>query len=171
MLGYMPTINYDLLNDRFDKIRFLIGDFNLDIYSAIQHNLGWIKTGEGISSLIYDSSFISENVDLFKENKKICMNNTLACDTEIDTFKLLTLSNNTGLMDVYKGNIAEGILTFCNVEAATQTETENEDSNCFKLMYKQLSVHKNELVVGYSKDKGKTWFPYLKTVYKRKNTN
>ena len=38
---------------------------------------------------------------MIKGNQKITLNNTLASDLEKDTFKLLTLGNNTGQMDIF----------------------------------------------------------------------
>ena len=168
MLGYMPTIADDVLIDRFDKIRYLIGDFSLVVYSAIQESLGWVKTGEGRSSITYDNSFIKEKVELTKENCVIIMNNTIGGDAEKDSFKMLALDVALGSMDVFNGGISNELLTFCSVESDMKIENDHEDSFCFKLIYKRISEAENELIVGCSKDKGKTWLPYLKTVYKRK---
>ena len=170
MLGYMPTTTDDVLIDRFDRIRYLIGDFSLVVYSAFQESLGWVKTGEGSSSVIYKNSFITENVEVIKNNNKITMHNTLAYNVEKDTFKLLTLGNNTGEMDVFNGVISEEVLIFSSIQPEMRTDKEDDGSLCIKLIYKRISEIENELVVGSSKDKGKTWRPFLKTVYKRKNT-
>ena len=169
MLGYIPTITDDVLSERFDKIQYLIGDFTLDVYSAIQESLGWIKTGEGSSIVTYKNSFITENVEVIKENNTISIHNTLACNVEKDTFKLVTLENNNGQMNVYNGLISGDIMTFCNVEPEMKTDKEDDDSLCIKLIYKRISAAENELIVGSSKDKGKTWHPYAKTIYRRKN--
>ena len=95
------------------------------------------------------------------------MNNTLALDSEKGTFKLLTLGNNTGQMEIFKGVIADGILTFCNTASVMEMDKEENSSFCTKLFYKRISALKNEMVVGFSKDLGKTWLPYSKMVYKR----
>ena len=168
MLGYMPTITDDVLKGRFDKIRYLIGDFSLVVYSAIQESLSWVKTGEGRSSITYDNSFIKEKVELTKEKCVIIMNNTIGGDAEKDSFKMLALDVALGSMDVFNGGISNELLTFCSIESDKKTENDHEDSFCFKLIYKRISAVENELIVGCSKDKGKTWVPYLKTVYKRK---
>jgi len=170
MLGYMPTFKDEVLNGRFDKIRYLIGDFSLVVYSAFQESLGWVKSGEGSSSIIYENSFITENVEVIKNNNKITMQNTVAYNSEKDAFKLLTLGNNTGEMDVFNGVISDEVLIFCSIQPEMRTDNEDDGSLCIKLIYKRISEIENELVVGSSKDKGKTWRPFLKTVYKRKNT-
>ncbi|MDX5585464.1 MAG: DUF1579 family protein [Aureibaculum sp.] len=170
MLGYMPTLNNEVLNDRFDRIEYLIGDFTLVVYSAFRESLGWVKSGEGSSSVIYENSFITENVEMIKNNNKITMHNTLAYNLEKDTFKLLTLGNNTGEMDVFNGVISDKVLTFCSIQPEMKMDKEDDETLCIKLIYKRISEIENELIVGSSKDKGKTWQPFLKTVYKRKNT-
>lgn len=166
----MPTFKDEVLNGRFDKIRYLIGDFSLVVYSAFQESLGWVKSGEGSSSIIYENSFITENVEVIKNNNKITMQNTVAYNSEKDAFKLLTLGNNTGEMDVFNGVISDEVLIFCSIQPEMRTDNEDDGSLCIKLIYKRISEIENELVVGSSKDKGKTWRPFLKTVYKRKNT-
>jgi len=170
MLGYMPAYKDEVLNGRFDKIRYLIGDFTLVVYSAFQESLGWVKTGEGSSSIIYENLFITENVEVIKNNNKITMQNTVAYNSEKDAFKLLTLGNNTGEMDVFNGVISDEVLIFSSIQPEMRTDNEDDGSLCIKLIYKRISEIENELVVGSSKDKGKTWRPFLKTVYKRKNT-
>ena len=98
------------------------------------------------------------------------MHNTLAYNVGKDTFKLLTLGNNTGEMDVFNGVISDEVLIFCSIQPEMRMDNEDDGSLCIKLIYKRISEIENELVVGSSKDKGKTWRPFLKTVYKRKNT-
>lgn len=166
----MPAYKDEVLNGRFDKIRYLIGDFTLVVYSAFQESLGWVKTGEGSSSIIYENLFITENVEVIKNNNKITMQNTVAYNSEKDAFKLLTLGNNTGEMDVFNGVISDEVLIFSSIQPEMRTDNEDDGSLCIKLIYKRISEIENELVVGSSKDKGKTWRPFLKTVYKRKNT-
>ena len=170
MLGYTPFINRDTIKDRFENISYLIGNFDLVVYSPLQQSLGWVKTGIGSSSFSYKNSFISETVEVIKENMRFTLNNTLALDLENDTFKLLTLRNNTGQMEIFKGVVSENILTFRNKESKSEINNVENNSYCTKLFYKRISAFKNELVVGSSKDQGKTWLPYSKTVYKRKLT-
>jgi hypothetical protein len=96
------------------------------------------------------------------------MLNTIGCDNEKDTFNMQTLDYSSGVMDIYKGTVRDDILVFCNRNSKIKTTNEFGDSFCFKLIYKQLSLTENELVVGYSKDNGNTWFPYIKNIYRRK---
>jgi hypothetical protein len=170
MLGYSPSLNRNTVKDRFENISYLIGNFDLVVYGPFQQSLGWVKTGIGSSSFSYKNSFITEIVEVIKGNTTFTLNNTLALDLENDTFKLLTLGNNTGQMEIFKGVIFDSILTFCNTESEMKINKGENNSFCTKLFYKRISAFENELVVGSSKDGGKTWFPYSKTVYKRKLT-
>ncbi|MCF6349316.1 MAG: hypothetical protein L3J20_13660 [Flavobacteriaceae bacterium] len=167
MLGYASTVNKEVLNNSFSKIHYLIGDFNVAVYSSMLSS-GWIKTGEGTASYRFENTFITEKINLVKENSIITMDNTIGYDLEKNTFKLFTLDIGLGNMNVFKGTILDGILTFCSIDSGLKNRDEYDDSLCFKLIYKQLSEFENELVVGYSKDNGKTWFPFLKNNYKRK---
>jgi len=167
MLDYMSTINKEVLNNRFSKIRYLIGNFDVVVYSYMS-SIGWVKTGSGSASFSLENTFITEKVKLLNENSVITMNNTIGCDLEKDSFRLFALDIGLGKMDVFKGAILEGRLTFCSVDSDLKQKDMYQDVLCYKLMYKQLSELENELVVGCSKDNGKTWFPFLKNYYKRK---
>lgn len=167
MLGYMSTVNKEVLNSRFCKIHYLIGDFDVVVYSSMPSS-GWVKTGSGSAIFSLENTFITEKVKLTNENSIITMDNTIGCDLERNTFKLFTLDIGLGNMNVFKGTILDGILTFCSIDSGLKNRDGYDDSLCFKLIYKQLSEFENELVVGCSKDNGKTWFPFLKNNYKRR---
>jgi len=167
MLGYTSTINKEVLNDRLAKIRFLIGDFTVVAYSSIPSQ-GWFKTGNGFANFSMEDTFIKESVNITKDDGIIVMDNTMGCDIEKDSYKMQTLDINSGVMDIYKGTVTNEILIFNNVDSGIKTKNQYGDWLTFKLIYKQLSLLENELVIGCSKDNGKTWFPFLKNYYKRK---
>jgi len=167
MLGYISTITKETLNDRYAKLRFLIGEYDVVAYNSIESS-AWIKAGQGKASYTLNDTFITESVKIFKKGDTIEMLNTIGCDNEKDTFNMQTLDYSSGVMDIYKGTVRDDILIFCNRNSKIKTTNEFGDSFCFKLIYKQLSLTENELVVGYSKDNGNTWFPYIKNIYKRK---
>ena len=167
MLGYMSSINKEVLNDRFNTIHYLLGDFDVIVYSSLPSK-GWIEAGKGSASYQLEDTFITEKIRLVKEHRIITMNNTIGCDAERDTFRLFTLDTDIGAMNVFKGSILDNILIFNNIESDIKIKNEFGDCYAFKLIYKQLSELENELVVGCSKDNGKTWFPFLKNRYLRK---
>ena len=167
MLGYVSAIDNKILNDRFNKIHYLIGDYDVTVFSSILSQ-GWVTTGNGSASFSMGDTFITEKAKLTNKNSIITMNNTIGCDVDNDSFKLFALDIGLGKMNVFKGSILDGILTFCSVESDLKNEDKYEEELCFKLIYKQLSDLENELVVGCSKDNGKTWYPFLKNNYKRK---
>jgi len=167
MLGYMSAIAKDTLNDRYAKLRFLIGEYNVIAYNSVQSN-GWVRAGRGLASYSLEDTFITEKVEIFRKNSVITMHNTIGCDLEKDAFNMQTLDFSSGVMDIYKGCINNEKIIFCNKNSEIRTANEFGDSFHFKLIYKQLSLTENELIVGCSKDNGKTWFPYIKNIYKRK---
>jgi len=167
MLGYVSAIDNNILNNRFSKIRYLIGDYDVTVYSSILSQ-GWVNSGSGSASFSLGDTFITEKVKLTNKNSIITMSNTIGCDAEKDSFKLVALDIGLGKMNVFKGSILDGILTFCSIESDLKNEEKYEENLCFKLIYKQISDFENELVVGCSKDNGKTWHPFLKNNYKRK---
>ena len=96
------------------------------------------------------------------------MHNTIGCDVEKESFNMQTLDYTSGIMGIYRGNFMNEKLVFCNKSSDIKTINEFGDLFSFKLIYKQLSLTENELIVGYSKDNCKTWSPYIKNVYTRK---
>jgi hypothetical protein len=167
MLGYMSAIAKDIANEHYTKLRFLIGDYDVVAYNSIESS-AWIKAGQGKASYVLEDSFITENVEVYRRNSVVTMRNTIGSDIEKDTFNLQTLDYSSGLMDMYRGCVKNDIIFFCNSNSEIKKTNINGDSFCFKLIYKQLSLIQNELVVGYSKDNGKTWVPYIKNIYSRK---
>ena len=167
MLGYMSTIAKDTLNDRYAKLRFLIGEYDVVTYSSAEDN-AWVRAGKGSAKYSIENTFITENVEIFRKNDIISMHNTIGCDVEKESFNMQTLDYTSGIMDTYRGSVINEMLVFCNKSSDIKTINEFGNSFSFKLIYKQLSLIENELIVGYSKDNCKTWSPYIKNIYKRK---
>lgn len=167
MLGYLSTIAKDTLNDRYAKLRFLIGEYDVVAYNSVEAK-AWVKVGKGSASYSLEDTFITENVEIFRKNDIISMHNTIGCDIEKDAFNMHSIDYTSGSMDIYRGCVMKGRLVFCNKNSTIKSTNEFGDSFNFKLIYNQLSLTENELIVGCSKDNCKTWSPYIKNVYKRK---
>ncbi|MDY7396388.1 hypothetical protein UMM65_14145 [Aureibaculum sp. 2210JD6-5] len=163
----MPTFTDDEISNRFSKISFLVGSYTIEVYSYSLAE-GWVKSGEGSSECLIKDTFITEKVKLNKENCIVNLSNTIGCDLLDDSFRLLSLDIPLGSIDVYKGKIENDTLIFTNLDSDTKAKSKSGEEVSFKLIYKALSASENELVVGYTKDKGKTWCPFVKNVYIRK---
>jgi len=165
MLGYMSTIAKDALNDHYSKLRFLLGEYDVVAYNSVDHR-AWVVSGNGTANYTLEDKFIVEKVEIFRQDITISMHNTIGRDSKKESFHMQTLDISSGIMDIYQGDIKGNVLTFHNIESTINAK--NEDSLNFKLIYKQLSNTENELIVGCSRDNGKTWFPFLKNHYKKK---
>ena len=162
----MPTFTDDEISNRFNSISFLVGSYDIEVFSYILSK-GWVKSGVGSSDCIIKDTFVTEKVKLNKENCIVNLSNTIGCDVLDDTFRLLSLDIPLSSIDVYKGKIENETLIFTNLDSDTKAKSKIGEELSFKLIYKALSGTENELVVGYTKDKGKTWCPFVKNVYKR----
>ncbi len=167
MLSYMPNYIDEEVSNRFGNIRFLVGKYDIDVYS---YNLikGWVKSGNGNSNCLIEEAFIIEKVVLSKEECFVNLNNTIGFDVIDSSFRLMSFDKATGSIDVYKGVIENNTLIFTNLDSDIKTKNKSGEEISFKLIYKDLSASENELIVGYTKDKGKTWCPFVKNIYKRK---
>lgn len=165
MLGYISTNDSRISSAGLHKINYLIGEFNVLVY-LFQSDL-WTKIGTGISSISSSDKLVTEKIEIIKGDQTIFMNNTFA-QQEVEEYKMLALDLTSGTMDVYQGKIFDEKLIFCNSDTKTSTATIQKDIVTFKLIYNQISQYENQVVIGRSKDAGKTWIPYLKSVYRRK---
>ena len=165
MLGYISTNDSKISSAGLHKINYLIGEFDVLVY-LFQSDL-WTKVGSGISSISSSDKLVTEKIEITKGDETISMNNTFAPEA-IEEYKMLALDLTSGTMDVYKGKIANEKLVFCNSELGRSSTTLPRDTYSFKLIYNQISQYENQVVIGRSKDAGKTWIPYLKSVYQRK---
>lgn len=162
MLGYSPIIDKNVIDKPLVNLYFLIGDYDVIAYNSIEHK-AWVESGKGTASYILEDKFLIEKVEIFRNDMVITMHNTIGKDSGKESFHMQTLDISSGIMDIYKGTIHDNVLTFHNTDSSINSK--NEDTLNFKLIYKQLSSTENELIVGWSKDNGKTWFPYLKNRY------
>lgn len=167
MLGYTSTAKREFIDSRYAKVRFLIGDYHVQAFNS-NPSKGWYKSGSGTANFIFSETFIKEKVNIKKEGGLISMDNTIGFHTENELLNMHTLDLNSGIMDIYKGQVYEGLLTFNNLESSLKAKNKYGVWLTFKLIYKQLSILENELVVGCSKDNGSTWVPFLKNLYRRK---
>ncbi|RPD96006.1 hypothetical protein EGM88_11105 [Aureibaculum marinum] len=163
----MPTFAEEEVINRFNNLSFLVGDFNISVYS---YNLtkGWIQSGKGNSECKIEETFITEKVKLNKEDCNVCLNNTIAFDVVDSSYRLMSFDKTLGSVDVYKGTISNETIIFNNLDSEYKTKNKLGEDISFKLIYKRLSATENELVVGYTKNKGRTWFPFVKNIYTRK---
>lgn len=167
MLEYTSIVKKGILHDRLDRLRFLIGNFKVTAYDSVSSK-GWFKTGYGSANFSLEDTFIKEKVNITRGTDIIRMENTIGCDIEKNSFKMQTLDINSGVMDIYRGFLIDRVLTFNNIDSGIRTKNEYDEWFSFKLIYKQISPSENELIIGCSKDNGKTWFPFLKNYYKKK---
>lgn len=162
MLGYSPAIVKNVLDNPLSNLYFLIGDYDVVAYNSIEH-IAWVESGKGTANYTLEDKFLIEKIEIFTKDMAISMHNTIGKDSEKESFHMQTLDISSGIMDIYKGDVKDNVLTFHNIDSTINSK--NEDSLNFKLIYKQLSNSENELIVGCSRDNGKTWFPYLKNKY------
>lgn len=166
MLGYTSTEKKEFIDSRYAKVRFLIGEYQVQAYNSNPAK-GWYKSGSGTTSFTFAETFIKEKVNIKKEVGLIAMENTIGFDPDNEQLIMQTLDLSTGVMDIYKGQISEGLVCFNNKDSNLKAKNKYGTFLTFKLIYKQLSVLENELVVGFSRDNGSTWVPFLKNIYKR----
>jgi len=167
MFGYTSSTHKQEASIKWlHKLGYLIGNFDVNVYTY-SSNI-WIQTGNGVSNISSSDKLIVEEMKIYKGEELITINNTFGFET-FERYKMTSLDLSSGDMDLYKGKIVDGKLIFCNSYLISAPKNhEREDVYTFKLVYNKLSDNENQVVIGMSRDKGKTWKPYMKSFYIRK---
>ena len=165
MLGYISTNGSNSSNAALHRINYLVGEFNVLVY-LYQADF-WTKVGAGNSSIKASDKLVTEKIEIQKGDELISMNNTFGHESS-EFYKMMALDLTSGTMDIYKGKFLDEKLVFCNADTPLRTTNAHDEHCSFKLIYNQLSENENQVVIGRSNDEGKTWIPYLKSIYKRK---
>ncbi|MCK0129955.1 hypothetical protein MWU59_00420 [Flavobacteriaceae bacterium F08102] len=163
MLGYMSAANAKVFQNCFSAVQFLIGEYAVEVYSYSETE-GWFHSGNGKSRVYKEDNVIFENLQVTKENVFIHFQNTMVVNSETNNYKLMSLDLVEGRIDTYLGSENKGVLTFLNGE---NTKGLDKPKYLFKLIYKELSSSTVSLIIGCSKDDGKTWLPFVKNLYNR----
>ncbi len=163
MLGYLSTNKQEASINHLDSINYLLGNYNVALY--MYQSDFWTKVGVGKSKISFNDKLMSEEIEILKGDEVIAINNTIGHD-DSDCYKMLNMNMTTGTMEVYKGKLLDEKLVFCNSDSTSNRS--NDTSYVFKMIYNQLSKSENQVVIGRSKDEGRTWIPFIKTHYIRK---
>jgi|GEM_PF-3858017 len=163
MLGYMSAVNAKAFQNRFSDIRFLLGDFRVEVYSY-RESEGWYHSGQGESKIYIEDNVMFESLQLTKEHTIVHIQNTIVFDHPSNQYKLMSLDLAEGSIDTYQGVEKAGVLTFHNYK---DPKVSSHVEYVFKLIYKEISDNTLSLIIGCSKDQGKTWLPFVKNLYHR----
>ena len=126
--------------------------------------LGWVQSGHGVSEISFEENVLVETIKIRRDDKNSSLQNTIASELQSNRFKLMSLNMAEGSLETYTGVEENGVLTVCNSDGLTQEER----NFCYKLRYREIAKGSFELIIGRSKDAGKTWVPYVKNIYRRK---
>ncbi|WP_222428675.1 hypothetical protein [Lutibacter sp. Hel_I_33_5] len=160
-------MNEEIVTSHFIDIEYLKGDFSVDVFKHDEGN-EWKKCGKGFSNYSIENMSIRERIEVVKENKNIIIINTICFNSDDNTYTMLTLDTTFGLIDTYKGTFKNEKLELNNLDSGIERKNKKGISYSFKLIFKKISFVQHEILIGYTKDSGKTWLPFVKNVYTKK---
>ncbi len=157
------------LNPKLSNYAYLLGEFEVKVYLP-DGNEGWKDGGEGTASYstILEGTFIQENFAITIGNGTLTMNNILGIDPRTKELRLIALDKEYGTMDIYEGKIDQDTFFVSNLHSDARFELSNGDKLAFQLTYSPLTESSHRLLIEFTKDDGKSWHPYAKQYYIRK---
>ncbi len=155
--------------NKMQKIRILSGEWEIENY--VNENNEWKNIGstKSIIELVYDGTFISEKSKFLTNYGEIHMTTFIGFDSKQGKFKLTAMDKEYGLMDVYLGTWLDNELIFDNLESDLPVKLEDGNEMHFRLSYKEISENSFTHLVEGTTDKGKSWFVFSRSLFKRKS--
>lgn len=84
------------------------------------------------------------------------------------TYRIAVLDDTWGIMDIYEGNIENGILVATNLKAGTTFPMSETVSRAFRLNITIADSTERKMIIEKSDDGGKSWQPNFKLIYTKK---
>lgn len=153
-------------------ISFLEGTWSIENL-VFHEEKGWdpIGTSNSVIQWKHDGRFLAETARYFTSYGEINMITHIGFDSRSKSFKLSAIDKEYGLMDIYLGRWSGSDLVFTNLESDLPIVMEDGRELSFRLTYSYLKKNSFEHLVEGTFDRGKTWIPFSKGIYKRQNNN
>ncbi|MBI1392701.1 MAG: DUF1579 domain-containing protein [Alphaproteobacteria bacterium] len=130
--------------------------------------------GEWTNRTVYRQSFanglrglvLSEVHEATLEGDGFALKTDFSFDQYKNVYRLAVLDDTFGLMDIYEGNIEEGVLIVTNLRADTSFPLGDGRKMNFRLRI-PVAGNRREMFVDQSVDGGETWAKFYRVVYER----
>ena len=158
------------LVESLKNLEILIGDY--DVITYARNNEGEMASGpksQATIGTLHDGAFIHEIANYKSPAGELNMVTFIGYDTRISKFKLCAMDKQFQSMDIYYGAMKGDELVFTNLESDKPFVFNEGQEVYFRLTYSFNQSGFEHLVEGTS-DKGKTWFEFNKSVYKRRGS-
>lgn len=157
------------LNPKLTDFVYLLGTYDLTIYVPAGED-NWQEAGKGNASFttILDGTFIQEDFFTTMGNTTLTMKNTIGVDARTEGLRLIAMDKEYGTMDVYEGEKEGDVITVSNITSDRPFVNDQGEAIAFRLTYSKVDAETNQLLVEFTKNKGETWMPYAKQVYRKK---
>lgn len=151
---------------KMKDLAFMEGTWSIENFSN-KKDKGWSSIGSSWANIIleHDGRFIKEQAKYLTDFGEINMITHIGFDSRINSYKLSAMDKEYGLMDIYFGEWVGGNLIFTNLESDKPVIMGDGQELSFRLSYMDVESHKFTHMVEGTFDKGKTWFPFSKSVY------
>ncbi len=149
-------------------LHMLSGQWEIENYVNEQGEWKNIGNTSSTIELVHDGKFISENSKFLTAFGEINMITFIGFDGKRSQYKLSAMDKEYGLMDIYLGEWINNELIFDNINSDLPVKLEDGGEMHFRLTYKEISADSFTHLVEGSTDKGRTWFIFSKSLFKRK---
>lgn len=83
------------------------------------------------------------------------------------TYRIAVMDDTWGLMDIYEGNVTDGVLVATNLKAGTFFPIDEITPRAFRLSIDLSNSNERQMKVEKSDDGGRSWQPNFKLNYKK----
>lgn len=154
--------------EMMSQLSGLTGEWELQTLYSADEGKNWQDMGKVLIEIGYDQRELMIYERPIKANEKgFNMVSYVTYDQYRNVFRKAAIDDVWGIMDIYSGEIVDGVLVLTNLEAGTLFPEGDCRSRGFRLTL-ELQGDTRTMNIDATLDEGKTWQPNFKNIYVRK---
>ncbi len=167
-ISFLAVAQQKKIHPQLEDVKFLMDEWTVSNYKFEENQ--WKSLGDTSSKVetVHEGRFVVEQVSYLVSTGELNMTIIIGYDYRRQQLKLCALDKQYGLMDVYVGKWQEDRLVFDNLNSDVPIALGEGKQLSFKLTYLDIGEDSFEHLVEGTYDRGKTWFPFSRSVYRRK---
>jgi len=154
-------------HESMKKIRGMLGEWTA-ITEMITQEGDWIeqKTDHVAIKSELDGLLFAEQHLARISGEGFYITTDLSYDQYRETYRVSAIGNGWGIMDIYEGQLDNGILDLNNIRAGTSFPLEDGREMFFRLLI-PVDGDRRVMDIDMSLDEGETWSPFYRVTYER----
>ncbi len=168
LLAFAPVL---AASEAMQRMAFLEGEWAARYYQYDASGEA-VFTGENVAryDVALDGQLIEETMTILGTGIDFPMRTFLTWDVEKRVYRMAAVDQPGGMMDLYEGQLVDGVLTMTNLAHETFYRNENGKPMAFRLTWRFGSENPDSFTLGaeISLDLGESWTPMSRVEYSRR---